>query len=227
MALPAIALSLAFPGGIFMAALAISPILAGALGAVAAALHWWRFHVPITVATGTLALLFSVVLIVQMVPIIGAYPLTIVLLAGIVVFAIALRWDFSDTHRRTRRADVAFWLHLLAAPMMVHPLFLALDILDGRTGMLRIACVLGLYALLAVISLAIDRRALMVSALGYVLFAFSALLKHYGVVSLNFALAAAAISGTLLLLSAYWRPCRTWVVAMLPAAWRAKLVPQH
>jgi hypothetical protein len=28
-------------------------------------------------------------------------------------------WDSSDRARLTRRSDVAFWLHLLAAPMIV------------------------------------------------------------------------------------------------------------
>ena len=35
--------------------------------------------------------------------------------AGLAVIALAMRWDATDTLRQTRRSDVAFWLHLLAA----------------------------------------------------------------------------------------------------------------
>jgi hypothetical protein len=49
----------------------------------------------------------------------------------LVVFGIALRWDASDRERRTRRADVAFWLHLLAAPLLVHPVFTTLGTWGG------------------------------------------------------------------------------------------------
>ena len=44
--------------------------------------------------------------------------LSFVLVLGIGVFLFAMRWDSSDPARVTRRSDVAFWLHLLAAPMI-------------------------------------------------------------------------------------------------------------
>ena len=53
------------------------------------------------------------------------------LLLGIGVFLLAMRWDSSDRARLTRRTDVAFWLHLLAAPMIVHPVFTLLGLNDG------------------------------------------------------------------------------------------------
>src|SRR5438874_3733945 len=34
----------------------------------------------------------------------------------------AMAFDASDRERATRRADCAFWLHLLAAPLIVHSL---------------------------------------------------------------------------------------------------------
>ena len=55
-----------------------------------------------------------------------------VLLLGIGTFLFAMRWDGSDRARITRRSDVAFWLHLLAAPMIVHPVFTLLGLNDGN-----------------------------------------------------------------------------------------------
>ena len=83
-----------------------------------------------------------------------------------------MRWDISDRSRQTRRSDVAFWLHLLAAPMIAHPLFAWLGIADGDTvGLGGVVVVLAVYVVFGLVALAVDRRALLVSALAYVLFA--------------------------------------------------------
>ncbi|HEY4316824.1 MAG TPA: hypothetical protein VGN04_04400 [Herbaspirillum sp.] len=226
MALPAIVLLLAFVGGLAAAGWAASPYLGCALAAAGAALHWWRFRVPITIAAGVGAVLGLIGLaIVRLVPGANQHLLPVFLAAGAASFALALRWDASDTLRQTRHSDVAFWLHLLAAPLLVHPVFMSLKIAGDQVSLMQIAVVVILYVGIAIVSVAIDRRALMVSALAYVLYAFSALLKQYGMVSLNFAFTAAAIGAALLLLSAYWQPSRAFVLGFLPAAWRARLAP--
>lgn len=74
-------------------------------------------------------------------------------------------------------------------------------------------------------SLAIDRRALMVSALGYVLYAFSSLLNHAGLVGMAFAVTALLIGGALLVLSAFWYRSRGALVSRLPSALQARLAP--
>ena len=89
--------------------------------------------------------------------------------------------------------------------------------------LLQTSAVVVLYFLIALVSLAIDRRALMVSALAYVLYAFNALLKNYGVVDLGFAIAALGIGFTLLLLSAIWRQTRAQIVKRFPARLQAAL----
>src|SRR2546430_3225670 len=53
------------------------------------------------------------------------FPYTTLFRSGMFLFA--MWWDGSDRARLTRRSDVAFWLHLLAAPMIVHPVFTLLD----------------------------------------------------------------------------------------------------
>jgi len=79
--------------------------------------------------------------------------------------------DRTDLKRTTRRSDVAFWLHLLAAPLIVHPVFSALGVLGGSATSSAYVVVLAIYVLLALVSLALDRRALLVSALVYALVA--------------------------------------------------------
>ena len=146
-----------------------------------------------------------------------------VLLLGIGVFLFAMRWDSSDPARVTRRSDVAFWLHLLAAPMIVHPVFTLLGLNDGTATIGEGFVVIALYVALGLTALAIDRRALLVSALAYVLYALSELFKQVGAVELNIALTALVIGSALLLLSAFWHQARSMVVHRLPAGLRTQL----
>ena len=145
------------------------------------------------------------------------------LLLWVGVFLFAMRWDSSDPSRLTRRSDVAFWLHLLAAPMIVHPVFTLLGLNDGNATIGEGLVVIALYVALGIAALAIDRRALLVSALAYVLYALSELFKQVGAVELNVALTALVIGSALLLLSAYWHQARRMVVNQLPGALQARL----
>ena len=246
MALPSIILLLAFVGGIF-AMTATTLVLAigetnvennnamGALilgasaaaAAVAALVHWRRFLVPITIAAGAAAAVGVVLALIAWAVGEGETLRTMLLvcslLLGLGVFLFAMRWDSSDPRRETRRSDVAFWLHLLAAPLIVHPVFTLLGLTDGDPSVLEGMVVLLVYVLLGLAALAVDRRALLVSALAYVLWALSDLFERFGAVELNFALTALVIGSALLLLSAFWNQARRAVVAPLPADLRAKL----
>ena len=81
------------------------------------------------------------------------------------------------------------------------------------------------YIVIALVSGTIDRRALMVAALVYVLFVFNALLKNYGAVSVSFALAAFTIGSGLLFLSALWHRFRQRILPWYPAPIRKMLPP--
>ena len=72
-------------------------------------------------------------------------------------------------------------------------------------------------------ALAVDRRALLVSALAYVLYALTELFKQFGAVELNVALTALVIGSALLLLSAYWHQARRLVVTHLPSKLQERL----
>jgi hypothetical protein len=250
MALPSILLLLAFAGGVLTAAagglalvigeaafenneraVALVMAISAAVAAGATWLHWRRFRVPITIAAGVAAVAGVVMALIAFA--VGDTPglrnvmLTTAFVLGLAVFAFAMRWDASDRERTTRRADVAFWLHLLAAPLIVHPVFHALGVLDNSVSMGAAIAVVGLYVALAVVALAIDRRALMVSALAYVLYALSALFRELGAVGLNVALTALVIGSALLLLSAFWHHARALIVERLPFRVASKLPPAH
>jgi hypothetical protein len=246
MALPSILLLLAFVGGVlafsgFSLVLAFGPdnlenneraaaLIGSAAAAIAAAgawLHWQRFRVPITVAAGAAAV--AAIAIGLLASAIGNVAniqdivLGFVLLLGVGMFLFAMRWDSSDPARVTRRSDVAFWLHLLAAPMIVHPIFTLLGLNDGNATIGEGLVVVLLYIAMGVTALAIDRRALLVSALAYVLYALNELFRQFGAVELNLALTALVIGSALLLLSAFWHQARAMVVRPLPDSLKARL----
>lgn len=232
MALPAIVLTLAFVGtAMATVSYLLDPSLGDpsyvwptAVGALAAWLHWKRFQVPICVAAGAASLVgFVASILFAWLPELKAWEMPIAFVAGLSVFIAAMRWDASDPQRLKRQSDVAFWLHLLAAPLMVHPIFSALQVFDAQTSWQQAAAVVVLYVFIAFVSLCIDRRALMVSALLYVLVTFSALLKQVGVADLNFAITALFIGATLLMLSVYWHQSRAWVLKWIPADLRLRL----
>lgn len=249
MALPSIILVLAFLAGIFETAMAVIVTTIGpqnlnadqafalvvaasaAISAGGAWLHWRRFKVPITIAAGVGAVAALVL---------GLVAATLIdrgtrwedartilesagLVFGVGAFLFAMWWDGSDRKRETRRSDVAFWLHLLAAPMMVHPIFSLLGLTSGTASTLDAIAVILLYVVLGLVALAIDRRALLVSALAYVLYALNTLFTHYGAVNLSVALTALVIGSALLLLSAFWTNARRAVVRPLPEGLRARL----
>ncbi len=231
MALPSILLLLAFAGSVAATMIGtlvrldvdmperIAALTGGGIALVTAGatwLHWRRFMVPITVAAGALALVATVAATT-----VGALGLTqdalypIALAGGLGVFALAMWWDMSDRERRTRRSDVAFWLHLAAAPLIAHPIFHMLGVLDNNVDAARALLVIGLYLVFAFVALAVDRRALLVSSLAYVLYAMYGLIQQTGAVELSAALTAFVIGSALLTLSVFWHQMRGLVVALL------------
>ena len=246
MALPSILLLLAFVGSVFatvgfgLAQIIGEPpndqealyigIVASASGAIAAAaawFHWRRFRVPITVATGAAAV--SAIAVGLLIAAFGELQgfenivLGFVLFLGVGMFLFAMWWDGSDRARITRRSDVAFWLHLLAAPMIVHPVFTLLGLNDGNATIGEGFIVILLYIVIGLTALAVDRRALLVSALAYVLYALNEMFRQFGAVELNVALTALVIGSALLLLSAFWNQARGLVVRPLPSSLQDRL----
>jgi hypothetical protein len=194
---------------------------AASAAAIAAFAFWRRFRVPIAVAATTgmaaLALLFGIFYAAKINELMGITPLLIAMVAGLAIFGYAMWWDVSDRERKTQRSDVAFWLHMIAAPMIAHALFGLLGVSDGdEVSVGMVATVLGLYGFFALVAVAVDRRALLVSALAYVLIALTALFRTFGMIELSMALTALIIGSALLLLSAFWAPIRKRVLKLLP-----------
>jgi hypothetical protein len=165
--------------------------LAATLAFVAvAAAYFYRFRVPVLAAVIALALtayafvqtgllLYDGVVsgsvqvpTQEQIPAILRDALYMPLICGMIVFAIAVKLDLHDRERRTVWSDCAFWLHVVSAPMLVHPLFVMAtgQNIAGANIAAGYDAVIGLVILIAVftyVALAIDRRSLLVPTLGY------------------------------------------------------------
>jgi hypothetical protein len=192
-------------------------VLSAIVGASAYA-HWRRFHVPITIAAGTgCVVLLANSFIMGLFPALRPYWASLLALSGLLVFALAVRWDMTDLSRTTRRSDVAFWLHLLAAPLIVHPLFFSLGLLShGQAALSSALAAIFIYLLFGIVALLIDRRALLVSALGYVIYALASVLKHSGFIGQELALTALIAGAGLLTLSVFWHTARATLLRLAP-----------
>ena len=150
---------------------------------------------------------------------------------GLLTFVAGIAYDLSDRERLTRRADCAFWLHLLAAPLIVHSLIMlvAPQYQKMMTTPVAIA-ILAIFVLLTVVAIVIDRRALLVSALLYMgtVIAYG-ITNTIGVQSGRQDLvffSTLLLLGTLVLtLGVGWRPLRRLLLRLLPPAFGRRLPP--
>jgi hypothetical protein len=155
-------------------------VTAGALTAlIAAGLYYLRFRLPfawLLMAAALAACLVSLAGVVagEQSPVLGD---VVWLAVGLGAFALAMQFDLSDPARLTRRSDCGFWLHLVAAPLIVHPL--AGPVVRQSDGLVahNPLILLAVVAVLGLIAIIVDRRALLVSSLLYLSVALAYLMS--------------------------------------------------
>jgi hypothetical protein len=199
--------------------------VAGFVTVLATALHYWRFRVPITVAAGCCALTGMVVgLVSGLTPSLPPVAYNVVTFAcGLAVFALAMRFDIADPARLTRRTDIAFWLHLLASPLIVHSLIKGMVTDAAKLSPATAVAIMALFLALSFVAVLIDRRALLVSGLAYAGIAFWTLASQVGLSGMTTPLTLLVLGAFVLLLSAGWRPLRAGILGITPAALTRRL----
>jgi hypothetical protein len=200
------------------------------IGVAAASLYYWRFRLPfallpIAASLVLLAMALTTMAIGMMSPIVWS---VVTLACGLAVFTAAMTFDLSDRDRLTRRSDCAFWLHLLAAPLIVHSLIsLVTTSLAQITDTIALA-ILVIVAILAAIAIAIDRRALLVSALAYI----GVVIAYAGEMWAGQSGPGGVFYATLVILGAFviilgigWQPLRKRLIALISPVIANKLPP--
>jgi hypothetical protein len=194
-------------------------VVAAISAALAAFLHERRFRVPIDTAIAAGSAVCATILAVLAALPASADSLSIPLTAlfGFAVFAAALRIDATDPQRVTRRSDVAFWLHMLAAPMIVRSVMPLATGGGTEIDALSAVFILAVFGVLGLVALVIDRRALLVSGLTYAGIAIAYLLSQsVDQDGLGLSLTLLSLAALVLALSAGWRSLRRTIVPLLP-----------
>ena len=222
-------------------------------GMILAAVIWfWRFRVPVMAAAvalsvTALAFLFTTLFLydgvtggrillptAEQVPAVLERALYMPLLCGLVIFGTGVALDLHDRERTTIWSDCAFWLHVISAPLLVHPLFILAtgqDVVLGRIepGMFATVMLAVLIAVFVYVALAIDRRSLLIPTLAY----FGSLGIYYLVNSTAnqtgippFALILLVTGALIMMFGAGWQRIRNLIVApTLPRSVLSKLPP--
>lgn len=227
-------------------------LLAAAFAAVTPALFYARFRLPFSIGMAgagaaffviVAALLFNAELAVRHLP-------AIYLALGLLLFLSAVAFDARDPARASRYSDNGFWLHFAAAPLILGGAFGLVAqafgqdgaaVLSGAGALVRAsvesdgaavaqaATILVVVALLGLVSLLINRRVLIVSALLTTGAAIGVILNAFGLGA--GALAASVLvvlGGFVLVLGAAWRGVRRallgWVKPNGP--WAAIFPPE-
>lgn len=251
LALPAVVLTLAFA---VSTSFAIYPIIDSGDGVASDSLQlviflaticavtflsYWRYRIPIAFAagfiTGYCAVVVGLTILVMKFSkdekFFDTHPLMLGLFLGIfaaLVFGTALKFDFADRLRLTRRSDVAFWMHLAAAPAILYTI-LAFVYLNGdqgwfasSTSIYQAAAIVIAVLALMLIGIVLDRRAFVTSGLLSFGYAFKVILTEGGfekLVSSADTLAFVillAIGVIVLSLGIGWQPFRRLVVGTMP-----------
>jgi hypothetical protein len=208
--------------------------------AVAGFLVYWRYKVPLALAGGLVSLygtvVYSAALGMRWLSGNPAFfetrPTALVGFLGlfaVLVFGTALRFDVADRHRVTRRSDVAFWMHLAAAPAILYTIMAEIYLgnqkgwFSADTNLWQAGAIVAAVLLLMLIGIILDRRAFVTSGLVSFGYAFKVLLSEGGLAE---ALTSAdtlvfltflAIGVVVLSLGIGWQPLRRVIVGNLPS----------
>ena len=211
------------------------------------ALYYWRYRVPLSLAM----LLFSLftLLLAAVFYLIGLatgasnvvldYPLLslgIMFAAALGAFAVAMRFDLSDPNRRTRRSDVAFWLHLATAPALLYTAILLIFQLEAGNsdtffinstehgGYPQALIIVAVVVIMMLIGLIIDRRAFVTAGLMSLGVAIGAILRQNNAGFDKVSFIVLMIVGLIVLvIGVGWPHLRRTVVRLLPASVQRRL----
>lgn len=206
--------------------------LAVAIKAAVASLAAFLFYVRFRFPFALLIVAFGAVVAVDLA---AAYllfgnsttvQLLLMLVSGVAVFGAAMWFDLSDRLRATRRADCAFWLHVLAAPLMVHSLVGIVSRNTFHPDNYAAVMIIAVALLMTLVALIIDRRALLVSALVYVGSVIAYALSNASADRTFILIATLVILGILVLaLGVGWAPLRRRVASLMSPKIMDRLPP--
>ncbi len=192
-----------------------------ALGGLGAAMFvYWRYRLPFSLAV--IAILVAVVfyaLTVREGDTMSIFGGPAILTMGLLTLGAAIWFDMKDPERVQKASDNAFWLHLAAAPQVIYGLrgIVTDSVISTGSGAEGVVLLTSL-VLLGLLSLALNRRALIAASLLTFTAALSTVLTETGFDGFSvFALVTILIGGGVVLLGAGWKTARRLALNIFPS----------
>lgn len=220
-------------------------LITASSAAITPALFYARFRLPFSLGmAGAGAALFVIVAsLVFNWTVTMQYLPALVLVLGVLLFLAGVAFDARDPSRATRLSDNGFWLHFAAAPLILNGTFgliaqaisgnastltaVGSMLAEGRSGVTQAGATLVAVFLLGLVSLLINRRALIVSALLTTGVAIGVLLNATGLGAGSLAAATLTTLGAfVLILGATWHLARRALLGWVhPSGVLARIFP--
>lgn len=208
-------------------------------------LYAWRYRVPLSVSLFLVSLLAVGALLVAA-GLAAAFGtdnillsrplLTLSLLSALAIglFIVAMCYDLADRQRVTRKADIAFWLHLVTAPVLLYSGSAwigylrrgsLLDVMPGTWEGYLAGPVIVLVLVLMFIGIVIDRRAFVTSGLIALIAAVGSMVRSQQWSSDLIFVAPTFVGAVVLLIGVGWQWLRVRIMRLLPVIISSRLPP--
>ena len=193
--------------------------------ALTSLLFYLRYKMPFSllpVAAGVVA-----IAIVQIGADLIEYPIIFSVL-GLIVFIVAMSFDIRDTERNTHLSDSAFWLHLLAAPLIIHGLMISVLFSQQQwlADMSHAVFIVLFFIGVLLIALLLDRRAMLVATQLYMVYAVTQLLEGQLGSTQNIIIYVLLILGfAIIFFGTYWYKTRRLLYGFLIGSTISRFVP--
>ena len=133
---------------------------------------------------------------------------------GLLVFCVAMWFDSRDTKRLSHLSDSAFWLHLLAAPLIVHGvmvnMLLSEELVFGFIN--KEVIIVVFFITFFMLALLVDRRAMLVSTQLYVIYSLTNIVKSTNIDSENMLIYILIFLGMFVIFfDTYWYKARRFI----------------
>lgn len=147
---------------------------------------------------------------------------------GLIVFFVAMGFDMRDTARQTHLSDSAFWLHLLAAPLIIHGFMISVLFSQQQwlADISHAVFIVLFFIGILLIALLLDRRAMLVATQIYMVYAVTQLLEGQLGSTQNIVIYVLLILGfAIIFFGTYWYKTRRLLYGFLAGSAISRFVP--
>ena len=194
--------------------------------AVTSLLFYFRYKMPFSHLPLAASLVAMFIIMID----VDAFKNPIVFaVSGLIVFAVAMWFDSRDTERVSHLSDSAFWLHLLASPLLVHGLMLSmLTSEQAWAGMLsKEIMILCFFAVFFLTALLVDRRAMLISTQLYMIYAVTQILRNSSANAEDIIIFVFIGLGIFVIyFGAYWYKSRRFIFGFLSGKAITRYIPE-